>query len=261
MAGESRSFGRSAGMSLRRRRGGVLTTSTSPSRRTTSTRRLRRGRRALVGCELRMIAVLHRPVEQLISRGIAERRAAGAKPAGDVLRGAAAIQAGIAAASPSWRWRCAGRSRTLLSGQRDHVLDLRRSRARLRRSFFARGYLAGDDRFGLLAALLVSESVSRRRSRSRCGRDRGVPRRGRRRDLPPRRCSRSWSSRRPAPAKPTRSAGAGVPATGPARGVAGGAFAAAVFVVMLSEQVFLNGGRCCCARSRVPPRRGSSSTS
>ncbi|MGH2985995.1 MAG: hypothetical protein ACRDLO_04815, partial [Solirubrobacterales bacterium] len=42
------------------------------------------------------IAVLHRPVEQLISRGVAERRARD-QPAGDVLRAAALIEAGVAA--------------------------------------------------------------------------------------------------------------------------------------------------------------------
>ena len=189
------------------------------------------------------IAVLHRPVEQLISRGIAERRARD-QPAGDVLRGAAAIQTAIAAAFAVLALALRGPIQDeLLSGSETMYWIYVGAVLAFAASFFARGYLAGDNRFGLLAALLVSESVSRLAFSLAvavgiaAGRDAvaaGIiaaplfsllvvpPALRRRADIGAR-----------APGSPPR---------GPAERARGGAFAAAVFVVMLSEQVFLNGG-------------------
>ena len=191
------------------------------------------------------IAVLHRPVEQLISRGIAERRARD-QPAGDVLRGAAAIQTAIAAAFAVLALALRGPIQDeLLSGSETMYWIYVGAVLAFAASFFARGYLAGDGRFGLLAALLVSESASRLAAFSlavavgiAAGRDAvaaGIiaaplfsllvvpPALRRRADVGAR-----------APGSPPRGP--------PAERARGGAFAAAVFVVMLSEQVFLNGG-------------------
>lgn len=191
------------------------------------------------------ISVLHRPVEQLISRGIAEHRARG-EPIGGTLRSAALIEAAVAA----------GFALVALALREPLQDDLLAGSATLywiyvsavlafAASFFARGFLAGEGRFGLLAALLVSESLSRAAFSLAvaigiaAGRDAVaagivaaplfslvvVPLAFRRRALV-----------RSSPASPPPQAG---PPTSLARS---GAFAAAVFVVMLSEQALLNGG-------------------
>ena len=107
------------------------------------------------------ISVLYRPVEQLLSRTIAERQARG-QPVGSALRVAATIQLGVAIATA-----------TLVLVLRDPLQDdlLGGSEAlywvmffallAFGASFFARGYLAGNRRFVLLAGLLVAESFSR----------------------------------------------------------------------------------------------------
>ena len=59
-------------------------------------------------------SIIYRPVEQLLSRTIAERRAR-AQPIRDALRVAATIQLGLAVCSWSSRWCCATRSRTSCS--------------------------------------------------------------------------------------------------------------------------------------------------
>jgi O-antigen/teichoic acid export membrane protein len=189
------------------------------------------------------IAVLHRPVEQLISRGVAERRARD-QPAGDVLRGAAAIQAGIAAAFTVLALALREPIQDeLLSGSEALYWVYVGAVLAFGASFFARGYLAGDGRFGLLAGLLVSESVSRLAFSLAvavgiaAGRDAiaaGI-------------VAAPLFSLLVVPAALRRRADLGARAPGSPRGRAGaraggGAFAAAVFVVMLSEQVFLNGG-------------------
>jgi O-antigen/teichoic acid export membrane protein len=244
MAGESRSFGRSAGtLSAGVAAAGVLTyvyfAIASHNLDATAYGEVV----VLWSAVFVTIAVLHRPVEQLISRGIAERRARD-QPAGDVLRGAAAIQTAIAAAFAVLALALRGPIQDeLLSGSETMYWIYVGAVLAFAASFFARGYLAGDNRFGLLAALLVSESVSRLAFSLAvavgiaAGRDAvaaGIiaaplfsllvvpPALRRRADI---------EARTP-----------GSPPRGPAKRARGGAFAAAVFVVMLSEQVFLNGG-------------------
>ena len=189
------------------------------------------------------IAVLHRPVEQLISRGVAERRARD-QPAGDVLRGAALIQAGVAGGFALLALFLRGPIEDeLLSGSAPLYWIYVGAVLAFAASFFARGFLAGDGRFGLLAGLLVSESASRLAFSLAvavgiaAGRDAVaagivaapllsllvVPAALRR---------RAGARRDPSPASSQATSTA----------VRGGAFAAAVFVVMLSEQVFLNAG-------------------
>ena len=60
-------------------------------------------------------SVIYRPVEQLLSRTIAERRAHGPIPIRDALRVAATIQLGLASRSSPSRCCCATRSRTTSS--------------------------------------------------------------------------------------------------------------------------------------------------
>jgi O-antigen/teichoic acid export membrane protein len=107
------------------------------------------------------ISVLQRPVEQFLSRSIAERRAATA-PIGAVLRTAAALQASIATGFAI----CALALRDplqdgLLSGSEALYWIYVGAVLAFAASFFARGYLAGEGRFAVLALLLIAESSAR----------------------------------------------------------------------------------------------------
>jgi O-antigen/teichoic acid export membrane protein len=191
------------------------------------------------------ISVLHRPVEQLISRGVAQRRAR-ERPVADVLRGAALIQGAIAAAFALVALLLRGPLEDLLSGSETLYWIYVTAVLAFAASFFARGFLAGDGRFGLLAGLLVSESASRLAFALAVavgvasGRDAiaaGIVAAPLFSLLvvPAALTGRAVAAQAtPAPAVETAPASA--------RAARGGAFAAAVFVVMLSEQVFLNGG-------------------
>jgi O-antigen/teichoic acid export membrane protein len=192
------------------------------------------------------ISVLHRPVEQLISRSVAERRTHGA-PIAPVLRAAAKIQGTVALgfAAVALLLHVPIRDE-LLSGSTTLYWIYVTAVLAFAASFFARGYLAGEGRFNLLAALLVSESFSRMAFALAvavgitAGRDAVaigvvaaplfslsvVPLAIGRRAI-----------RSPAAAAPV--AGDEDSGTVLARG---GAFAGAVLLIMLSEQIFLNAG-------------------
>ena len=157
----------------------------------------------------------------------------------------------------SRRWsRSASRSSALalrgpLTGrpalrQRDALLDLRRRGARLRRQLLRprlsrrRGPLRAPRRAAHLGVVLADGVLARGRGRAR----RAAGTRSRP-GSSPRRCSRSRSSRSPSDAARRRATpGARRRSAGRARrGLArGGAFAAAVLLIMLSEQIFLNAG-------------------
>jgi O-antigen/teichoic acid export membrane protein len=107
------------------------------------------------------ISVLYRPVEQLLSRTIAERRALGAE-IGSTLRVAAMIQLGVAAC-------CAVVTLALRAPIEDKLFDgaeelywvMFGALLIFGASFYARGYLAGRRQFGLLSGLLVCEAGAR----------------------------------------------------------------------------------------------------
>jgi O-antigen/teichoic acid export membrane protein len=244
MAGEPRSFGRSAGMlSAGVGAAGLLTyvyfALASHNLDPTAYGEVV----VLWSAVFVTIAVLHRPVEQLISRGVAERRARD-QPAGDVLRNAALIQAAVAAGFALLALALRGPIEDeLLSGSSALYWTYVGAVLAFAASFFARGFLAGDARFGPLAGLLVCESVARLAFSLAvaigiaAGRDAiaagivaapllsllvvpvGLRRRARAAAI--------------APSAPRRQ---------PAGRARGGGFAAAVFVIMLAEQAFLNGG-------------------
>jgi O-antigen/teichoic acid export membrane protein len=192
------------------------------------------------------ISVLHRPVEQLISRSVAERRTRGA-PIAPVLRAAAKIQGLVALGFAAVALALKGTLRDdLLSGSTTLYWVYVTAVLAFAASFFARGYLAGEGHFGLLAGLLVSESFSRMAFALAvavgiaAGRDAiaagivaaplfslsVVPLALGRRAV-----------RAPAGAAAT-------PGDESSRTVLarGGAFASAVLLIMLSEQIFLNAG-------------------
>jgi O-antigen/teichoic acid export membrane protein len=109
-----------------------------------------------------IVSVIYRPIEQLLSRTIAERRARGQSSGGAHLRVALLIQAAFAAAFLAVTLA----ARHLLQ---DDVFD---GSAELywilvvgvlayAASYFARGFLAGHQRFALYGALVLLEATSR----------------------------------------------------------------------------------------------------
>ena len=194
------------------------------------------------------ISVIHQPAEQFVSRSIAEHRARGAA-IGATLRAAAALELAVAVAFAIAAIALRNPLQDeLFSGDATLYWIYVGSVLAFGASFFARGFLAGSERFGLLAGLLMAESASRTgfALAVAVGIAEGqgaiavgivaapvfslvvVPLAfGRRATSGPRPAA-------PAAAGPTRPR---------SRALArGGAFAAAVFVIMLSEQVFLNAG-------------------
>jgi O-antigen/teichoic acid export membrane protein len=107
------------------------------------------------------ISVLFRPVEQLLSRTIAERQARD-RPIGQPLRVAATIQLAVAGAFAVVALLLRGPLQDdLLSGNKTLYWILVTAVLAFAASFFARGFLAGSRRFGLYGALLLAESTAR----------------------------------------------------------------------------------------------------
>jgi len=107
------------------------------------------------------ISVLYRPVEQLLSRTLAERRARG-QSVRRTLRIAAAIQLGIAAACAATALALRGPlSNGLLEGRHGLYVVLVIGITAYGASYYARGFLAGTGRFSFVAALLLSEASGR----------------------------------------------------------------------------------------------------
>ena len=107
------------------------------------------------------ISTLFRPVEQLLSRTIAERQAT-EQPIGRPLRVAAMIQLGLAAAFAICALALRGPLQDqLLSGDETLYWILVAAVLAFGASFFARGFLAGSRRFTLYALLLLAESTAR----------------------------------------------------------------------------------------------------
>jgi O-antigen/teichoic acid export membrane protein len=196
------------------------------------------------------VSVLYRPVEQLLSRTLAERVERGI-PVASALRVAATIQLGIAAL-------CAVAALALRGPIQDDVLDGRSGLywvlviaiVAYGASYFARGFLAGTRRFGLLAGLLLNESVGRMSFAVAVA----VGIAGGQTALAIGIAAAPVLSllvvplaligrRRTRPAPPVAPAVLAPGAQQPQFSlVRGGGFAAAVLMIMLSEQTFLNGG-------------------
>jgi O-antigen/teichoic acid export membrane protein len=194
------------------------------------------------------ISVLYRPVEQLLSRTIAERSVRG-EPTGPALRVAASIQLGVGLATAAVVLALRDPLRdNLLAGSDALYWIMFAALIGFGASFFARGFLAGSRRFSLLAGLLLAEASSRAAfaflvavgvTEGQTAVALGVA-------AAPlfsllvvplafgRRAARLRAQRPAPPAEERGDADMSL--------VHGGGFAAAVFVVMLSEQVLLNGG-------------------
>jgi O-antigen/teichoic acid export membrane protein len=107
------------------------------------------------------MSVIYRPVEQLLSRTIADRRARGAR-GGHPLRVPAIIQAAFAATFLVVALALRGPIEDgLFDGSAALYWILVGAAVAYAASYFARGYLAGHQWFGLYGGLVLFESVSR----------------------------------------------------------------------------------------------------
>jgi O-antigen/teichoic acid export membrane protein len=108
-----------------------------------------------------VVSILQRPVEQLLSRTVSENQASGT-PIGRTVRVAATIQLSVAIAFDIV-------ALALKSPIEDHLLDGNTTLywigvaaiTAYGASYFARGFLAGSHRLTIYALLIISESVSR----------------------------------------------------------------------------------------------------
>jgi O-antigen/teichoic acid export membrane protein len=107
------------------------------------------------------MSVIYRPVEQLLSRTIADRRARGLE-GGHSLRVPATIQASFAAAFLVVAFALHGPiEEGLFDGESALYWILIAATVAYAASYFARGYLAGHQWFGLYGGLVLFESLSR----------------------------------------------------------------------------------------------------
>ncbi|HSR95332.1 MAG TPA: hypothetical protein VLK56_10750 [Solirubrobacterales bacterium] len=107
------------------------------------------------------ISTLYRPVEQLLSRHISERLVK-REPIGQPMRVAATIQLGLAAFFAVTALVLRGPIQdNLLEGNETLYWVFFGAVLFYAASYFARGFLAGQRRFGLFTALILSESVFR----------------------------------------------------------------------------------------------------
>ena len=198
------------------------------------------------------ISTLYRPVEQLLSRTIAERQARG-QAIGQPLRVAATIQLTVALVCLAVALALRGPLQDgLLSGDETLYWILVGAVGAFGASFFARGFLAGNRRFGLFGALILSESIARMSfalvvalgiaggqstialgiAAAPCLSLLVVPL-----------AFLGGAARRIPADDPADAAASAAASPAPAFTLAqGGGFAGAVLVVMLSEQTFLNAG-------------------
>jgi O-antigen/teichoic acid export membrane protein len=107
------------------------------------------------------ISTLYRPVEQLLSRHISEHRVKG-EPVGEPMRVAAKIQLGLGMTFAVLALALRGPLQDgLLEGNETLYWIFFSAVLFYAASYFARGYLAGMRSFGLFAAMILSESVFR----------------------------------------------------------------------------------------------------
>jgi O-antigen/teichoic acid export membrane protein len=104
------------------------------------------------------ISTLYRPIEQLLSRHIAEHRVKG-EPIGGTMRNAATIQAGLSLLFAVLALALRGPLQDgVLEGNETLYWVFFSAVLFYAASYFARGFLAGGKRFGLFTALILSES-------------------------------------------------------------------------------------------------------
>jgi O-antigen/teichoic acid export membrane protein len=107
-----------------------------------------------------VISIIYRPVEQLLSRTIADRRARGLA-GGHPLRVPLTVQAGFALAFLVVALALRGPIEDAFGGSSTLYLVFVGATLAYAASYFARGYMAGHQWFGLYGGLVLFESVSR----------------------------------------------------------------------------------------------------
>ncbi len=106
-------------------------------------------------------STLYRPIEQLLARTLAERDHVGA-PAGDALRTAGVIQLGVCLLTVGVLLIARGPLQDeLFSNDPDFYWAMLVALIGFSLAYFARGYLAGRGHFAVYAALLLSETLLR----------------------------------------------------------------------------------------------------
>jgi O-antigen/teichoic acid export membrane protein len=107
------------------------------------------------------ISTLYRPIEQLLSRHISERREKG-QPVGQPMKVASTIQVGLSLFFAIVALALRGPIQNgVLEGNEPLYWVFFSSVLFYAASYFARGFLAGEQRFGLFVALILSESCFR----------------------------------------------------------------------------------------------------
>jgi O-antigen/teichoic acid export membrane protein len=107
------------------------------------------------------ISTLYRPIEQLLSRHISERLVKG-EPVGQPMRVASTIQAGLSLLFAVVALALRGPIQNgVLEGNEALYWVFFTSVLFYAASYFARGFLAGEQRFGLFVAMILSESCFR----------------------------------------------------------------------------------------------------
>jgi O-antigen/teichoic acid export membrane protein len=107
------------------------------------------------------VSTLYRPIDQLLSRHISERRQLG-QPIGEPMRVAAKIQLGLAVAFAILALLLRGPLQDdLLQGNETLYWVFFSAVLGYAASYFARGFLAGNRQFGLFSLLILSESIFR----------------------------------------------------------------------------------------------------
>ncbi len=107
------------------------------------------------------VSTLYRPIDQLLSRHVSERRQLG-QPVGEPMRVAAKIQLGLGAAFAALALIFRGPLQDdLLQGTETLYWIFFTAVLGYAASYYARGYLAGERRFGLFSLLILSESIFR----------------------------------------------------------------------------------------------------
>ena len=195
-----------------------------------------------------VVSVLQRPVEQLLSRTVSENLA-NRSPIGHTVRVAATIQLGVAVAFDVIALALRGPIQDhLLHGNSTLYWIGVAAVTAYGASYFARGFLAGRDRLTVYALLIISESVARTAfptavalgvASGQTAVALGIV------AAPtlslmvvPFAFHRRFGGARAGPAAESPSA----PDTSEFTLARGGRFAAGVFLIMLSEQTFLNAG-------------------
>lgn len=205
------------------------------------------------------ISTLYRPIEQLLSRHISERLVKG-EPIGQPMRVASTIQFGLSLFFAVVALALRGPIQDgLLQGNEALYWVFFTSVLFYAASYFARGFLAGEQRFGLFVAMILSESCFRTifavmvaigvlsgQSAVAIGITAApalsllvVP------FAFARRAQKEKVAAEATPAAPGREAEEAAVGQAPADDFSlahGGGFAAAVLVIMFSEQAFLNAG-------------------